>query len=298
MSWIQFIIETQASEIEATENLLEDLGSLAITLEDNADTPLFEPPLGTTPLWQDTRVIGLFDQQCDTQLIQNALRQKFGQQTPIRFEILEDKNWQTEWMKHYQPIQMGQRLWVCPEWQTPPEPDAVNLMLNPGLAFGTGTHPTTALCLKWLDQASLAQKTVVDFGCGSGILGIAAQLLGCAQVYAVDNDPQALISSRENATLNHVEGKIQVFSPEQVQALHDKEHFQADVMVANILANPLISLAPMLASMTKAGGDIILSGILEQQADLVIEAYRAYFDDFEVKAEGEWRLIHARRTQS
>jgi len=162
MSWIQFIIETQASELEAVENLLEQLGSVAITLEDNADTPLFEPPLGTTPVWQDTRVIGLFEQQCDTQVIQNALSQQFGEQTPIRFEILEDKNWQTEWMEHYHPIQMGQQLWICPEWQTPPQPDAINLMLNPGLAFGTGTHPTTALCLTWLDGCELKDKVVLQ----------------------------------------------------------------------------------------------------------------------------------------
>lgn len=294
MSWIQFIIETQAAEIEATENLLEELGSLAITLEDSADTPLFEPPLGTTPLWQNTRVIGLFPQQCDTQAIQNALTQAFGQQTPIRFEILEDKNWQTEWMAHYKPVQMGETLWICPEWQTPPQPDATNLMLNPGLAFGTGTHPTTALCLKWLDQAQLKNKIVVDFGCGSGILGIAAQLLGSHQVYAVDNDPQALSSSRDNAKRNHVEDKLSIFSPEQM-ALQAKDSFEADLVIANILANPLISLAPTLANMTKAGGQIVLSGILKEQVDAVSKAYTPYLTALEVITDGDWCLVNGRK---
>lgn len=297
MSWIQFIIETQASELESVENLLEELGSVAITLEDNADTPLFEPPLGTTPVWQNTRVIGLFEQQCDTQVIQNALIQQFGKQIPIRFEILEDKNWQTEWMEYYHPIQMGQQLWICPEWQTPPHPDATNLMLNPGLAFGTGTHPTTSLCLKWLDQAQLTNKTVIDFGCGSGILGIAAQLLGCQRVYAVDNDPQALTSTLDNAKRNKVDDKITVFSPEKMHAFHDKDDFKTDVMVANILANPLISLSTTLANMTKIGGEIILSGILKEQVDSVVQAYTPYFNAFEIKTDGDWCLIYGRRTE-
>jgi ribosomal protein L11 methyltransferase len=188
---------------------------------------------------------------------------------PHRIEILEDKDWIREWMDSYQPMRFGMRLWICPSWRTPPEPDAVNLMLDPGLAFGTGTHPTTSLCLQWLDGLDLNGKTVIDFGCGSGILGIAALLLGAKKVFAIDNDPQALLATRDNAQRNGLgEEQIQALLPEQLPA-----DISADVVIANILAAPLISLASQLHGKLRKGGDIALSGILAEQADAVAVAY-------------------------
>lgn len=270
MSWLQLQLCTDRENSEALEDALLAAGACSVTLQDGADQPLFEPPPGATPLWDDIRLMGLFTADHNPQDIIDAVQTAFGAELPShRIEILEDKDWIREWMDSYQPMRFGTRLWICPSWRTPPEPGAVNLMLDPGLAFGTGTHPTTSLCLTWLDGLDLAGKTVIDFGCGSGILGIAALLLGAAKVIAIDNDQQALTATRDNAQRNGLrDDQIQALLPEQIPA-----DISADVVIANILAAPLISLASHLHGQLRAGGDIALSGILAEQADAVRAAY-------------------------
>lgn len=285
MSWLQLQLITDRNHSDALEDALLAAGACAVTLQDGADQPLFEPPPGATPLWDDIRLMGLFTAERDPQDIINAVSAAYGSTLPAhRLEILEDKDWIREWMDSYQPMRFGQRLWICPSWRTPPEPDAVNLMLDPGLAFGTGTHPTTALCLQWLDGMDLNGKTVIDFGCGSGILGIAALLLGATQVIAIDNDPQALTATRDNAQRNGFdEHRIRALLPSQVPA-----NLVADVVVANILAAPLIQLAPQLIARLHRGGEIALSGILAEQAAAVRAAYAPTIHWQSQQQEGDW----------
>ena len=271
MPWLQLSFEASTKQIGKLEELLPALGAVAVTLEDNADQPLYEPPLGTTPLWENTRVVGLFDAHADLELVITLLKPHFPEGLPTnRSSILEDQNWEKVWMDKFQPIAFGNRLWICPSWCKPPDSDAVNLLLDPGLAFGTGTHPTTALCLEWLDEHSLSGKTVIDYGCGSGILAIAAKLLGCETVWAVDNDPQALLACKDNAQKNQVADCIKVASPETFA----KEFTgKADLLLANILAGPLQQLAPALLQLIKPGGELVLSGILSTQQEAVQQAY-------------------------
>ena len=188
-------------------------------------------------------------------------------------------------MDDYKPMQFGRRLWVCPKHIEPPEPEAVNLMLDPGLAFGTGTHPTTALCLQWLDNASLAGKQILDFGCGSGVLAIASLMLGAEHCDAVDIDPQALEATKDNASENNVSDSLQVMKPEQLPAQ------QYDIVLANILAGPLVELAPQLATYTKPGGSIVLSGILETQANDILASYAQWFDLDTPLVQDDWVRI-------
>ena len=293
MAWIQVILQIPGNQAEQYEDALQAAGASAVTLMDNADQPLLEPPPGATPVWDDSRVIGLFDASADSDLILAALKNSLGSKTlpPNRIEALEDKDWEREWMTHYRPMQFGNRLWVCPSWCEPPAPDAVNLLLDPGLAFGTGTHPTTHLCLAWLDAQDLTDALLIDYGCGSGILGVAGALLGCREVIGVDNDPQALTATRDNASRNQVASRINVFSPESF------EPTEADFVVANILAGPLISLAPRIATLVKPGGGLALSGILAEQADSVKAAYAPWIDFDPVTQKEDWvRISGIRRT--
>ncbi len=293
MSWIQVRLETTAEHAENLEDLLLQAGACAVTLQDAQDQPVYEPELGTTPLWNKTVVIGLFDAQVATDEIIPFLQNHAGL-TPFprhKIELVEDKDWEREWMTHFHPMQFGDRLWVCPSWKEVPDPDAVNLMLDPGLAFGTGTHPTTALCLRWLDQqADLHGKEVIDYGCGSGILAIAALLLGARSTVGVDLDPQALEATLENAKRNHIPlNKLSVFLPD------DEPAEQSDVVLANILAGPLIQLAPKLASLTREGGTIALSGILAEQAEEVVNTYQQWFDmEAPVTFDG-WAMLYGKR---
>lgn len=291
MAWVQLILQIPGDAAAQFEDALLEVGASAVTLMDNADQPLLEPPPGATPVWDDSRVIGLFDASVDTDILLTALKNALGD-TPLpayRLEALEDKDWEREWMENYKPMRFGQRLWVCPSWCPPPEPEAVNLLLDPGLAFGTGTHPTTALCLEWLDEQNLQGKTLVDYGCGSGILAVAGALLGCEKVLGVDNDPQALIASKDNATRNQVKNKIQVYSPESFTGEF------ADALVANILAGPLIELAPNIAQLIKPGGKIALSGILQEQAEQVQQAYAPWIQFDPVKTKEDWVRISGER---
>ena len=291
MAWIQVILQIPGDAAERYEDALQAAGASAVTLMDNADQPLLEPPPGATPVWDDSRVIGLFDASADSDLILASLKNSLGTDNlpPLRVEALEDKDWEREWMAHYRPMRFGKRLWVCPSWCEPPETDAVNLLLDPGLAFGTGTHPTTHLCLAWLDQQALEGSLLVDYGCGSGILGVAGALLGCREVQAIDNDPQALIATRANAERNGVSSQINVFSPETFTP------GEADFVVANILAGPLIELAPRIATLVKPGGRMALSGILAEQAQIVRQAYEPWIDFDPTEQKEDWVRISGMR---
>lgn len=273
MSWLQLRLDARPDELEKLEGLMLATGSVAVTMEDNADNAVLEPGVGQTPLWMHTRVTGLYPADTNMDAVLARFPAKLMEFTNARVEILEDKDWEREWMTHYQPMQFGQNFWVCPSWLEPPDPDATTLLLDPGLAFGTGTHPTTALCLTELAKMTLSKQQVVDYGCGSGILGVAALLLGAADLLAVDNDPQALVATLDNSTRNNIEpSSLAVFLPEHVEIEHHVG--KADVVIANILAGPLIGLSDTLLSLLKPGGSILLSGLLEKQATELCEHYQ------------------------
>ncbi len=273
MNWLQLRLDTERDEISALETRLLASGAVAVTLEDNADQPLLEPGVGETPLWNQTRLTGLYPADTDMDAVLRQLPEALLRAANARVEILEDKDWEREWMQRYQPMRFGRRLWVCPSWLEPPDPGAVNLLLDPGLAFGTGTHPTTALCLAQLDGMQLTGRTVVDYGCGSGILAVAALKLGAAHALGVDNDPQALAASGDNAARNAIAAqRFHVTAPEHIDRAAWSA--RADVVIANILAGPLIELSPILLSFLQPGGTLLLSGLLQHQADAVCAHYQ------------------------
>jgi ribosomal protein L11 methyltransferase len=288
-AWVQFIFDSTPDKAEILSDALSECGAAAVTFEDNADQPIYEPDVGETPLWTATRLTALFDAETDAEQIKNMLA-VFIAPEPVpdfRVEAVEDKDWIREWMDTFHPIQFGERLWICPSWHQPPAPDAVNIMLDPGLAFGTGTHPTTALCLNWLDQADLQGKYVIDYGCGSGILAIAAALLGAEKVIGVDTDPQALEATQANAKRNGV--AIDTYLPQ------DCPDNTCDLLLANILAGPLQTLAPRFAALTKPGADLVLSGVLQTQADEVSARYQAWFDMQPATAREDWVRLTGQR---
>ncbi|KZY28455.1 MULTISPECIES: 50S ribosomal protein L11 methyltransferase [unclassified Oleiphilus] len=293
MNWIQVKANISPAIAEALEEGLLAAGASAVTLEDAQDQPVLEPERGTTPLWEETIVTGLFsadeDQKAIRAITESVFTNLSDQTFPeLRFEILENEDWTRKWIDNFKPIQFGRRLWICPSWHDIPEPNAVNLMLDPGLAFGTGTHPTTALCLKWLDAYALNDdglnnKTVVDFGCGSGILGLAALLLGAKSVVGIDNDPQALLATQDNAKRNEVEAQqFPVYLPE------DSPKDQVDLVLANILAQPLHDLRSNIAALVKPKGKLILSGILEHQAAALVHDYEEWFEMDKPQLEDGW----------
>ncbi len=295
MPWLQINVVTSPDIAEFYEDLLLEAGCAAVTFEDAKDQPIFEPELGTTPLWGSTVITGLFAAEHDLEstlafLNEQILSVEGGDKIEFKAEILEDKDWEREWMTHYHPMQFGPDFWVCPSWIDVPDANAVNLMLDPGLAFGTGTHPTTALCLEWLANEPLQNRSVIDYGCGSGILGIAAILLGASSVSGVDIDPQALTATQDNLVRNGLEKeRLPVFFP---------EHFESepvDLVIANILAGPLKELAPTLAELVKLEGKLILSGLLIEQADELINTYSEWFDMEPPSTKEEWVRLTGRK---
>jgi ribosomal protein L11 methyltransferase len=270
MNWLQFRLETKAELVPSCEAALLELGAAAVTLEDDADQPLFAGEESEGVIWQRTRVSGLFPASADVESLWNALPGQLREGCSWRAEILEDRDWEREWMSHYRPQQIAERFWLCPSWRTPPDPLAINLMLDPGLAFGTGTHPTTAMCLERLAAADLAGLQVIDYGCGSGILTAAMLLLGAADAVATDIDPQALTATRANAERNGIaSSRLAICLPDEL----DDADRQADLVVANILAGPLCALAGRLSRLVKPRGRLLLSGILAEQAQSVRSAY-------------------------
>jgi len=271
--WQEWVLETHSQLVEALEAWLFERGALAVTLEDNANEPLLEPGPGETPLWQNVVLTALFTSDVDLSSIRAVLpRTLLAENSKSELSRLQDREWTRVWMDDFAPIQMGPRLWVCPSWAEPPDEALVNVMLDPGLAFGTGTHATTAMCLGALDAAMSGGESVVDFGCGSGILAIAALKLGASKALGVDNDPQALAASRDNAARNKI-------SADQFDAVMPEDgrlsawSNVANVVVANILAGPLLSLAQELIQLMAPGGRLLLTGVLEGQAAELIEHY-------------------------
>ncbi len=291
MSWLQTHLIVDKAQVPLAELLFEELGALSVTLEDAADEPMLEPGPGETPLWRATRVSALFDGATDADRLRMAINQALNAETSRRLtlEILEDRAWERAWLDNFRPMRFGQRLWICPTGMSVEAADAVVVNLDPGLAFGTGTHPTTALCLQWLDAADLAGRTVIDFGCGSGVLGVAALKLGAAHVIAIDHDPQALLATRSNAEQNGVADRL------SVQGSDAPLPPAADVVLANILANVLIDLAPRIDPLVGQAGALVMSGILEPQAADVLEAYRRHLDFAPVVLQDGWARLDGQR---
>lgn len=274
MPWLQVRLAITPEQAETYEDALLEVGAVSVTFMDAEDQPIFEPDLGTTPLWSHTHLLALFEADTDETALLAHLQLLCGGVLPEhQVERIEDQDWERSWMDNFQPMRFGRRLWIVPSWHAAPEPQAVNLLLDPGLAFGTGTHPTTALCLEWLDGQQLEGCSVIDFGCGSGILAIAALLLGAPQAVGTDIDPQALEASRDNASRNGIDpARFPVYLPA------DMPQQQADVVVANILAGPLVALAAQITTLVRGGGRLALSGILAEQAEEVRAAYAEAFD--------------------
>ena len=291
MSWLQLRLAITPEQAPALEDQLLELGAVSVTFMDAEDQPIFEPDLGTTPLWSNTHLLALFETDTDGEALLQHLRLLWQAELPAHeLEQIEDQDWERSWMDNFHPMRFGQRLWIVPSWHAAPEPDAVNLLLDPGLAFGTGTHPTTSLCLQWLDAQQLQGKTLIDFGCGSGILAIAGLLLGAEHAVGTDIDVQALEASRDNAQRNQIADEhFDLYLPEHMPAA------PADVLVANILAGPLVSLAPQLASLVKPGGLLALSGIRAEQTEEILQAYQGDFELDPVAEQDGWIRVSGKR---
>ncbi|WP_206486299.1 50S ribosomal protein L11 methyltransferase [Thalassotalea sp. G2M2-11] len=285
MPWIQLRLSADEETAEKYSDWLSACGAQAVTFIDAKDTPIYEPlPGDEVTYWSNTIVMGLYDASHDMDKVLTYLKSIHpdGEQMCYKLEQLEDKDWEREWMDNFHPMKFGKRLWICPSWREVPEPEAVNVMLDPGLAFGTGTHPTTALCLTWLDGLDLTGKTLVDFGCGSGILSLAALKLGAEKVIGIDIDPQALQASQENAKRNGVEDRLELYLPK------DQPTLTADVVVANILAGPLKELAPTIMSFVGEHGLLALSGVLEVQAQELQNLYGQWCHMDPIMVQEEW----------
>jgi ribosomal protein L11 methyltransferase len=288
--WQELHFTARKDQIEPLEGWLFARGALSVTLEDEADQPLLEPGPGETPLWDAVRLTALFAGHEDLTPLLGEVPPELCTQAPSVAVPVADREWTRVWEDQFHPLQMGERLWICPSWTPPPDPDAVNILLDPGLAFGTGTHPTTAMCLRALDADLPPGKRVVDYGCGSGILGIAAARLGAAAVLGVDNDPQAMTASRDNARRNEVPDiTFPVVLPQD--NLVATWQASANWVVANILAGPLVALAPVLISLMVPGGRLLLAGLLVEQAEAVIEAYASEVALSIADQQEEWVLL-------
>jgi ribosomal protein L11 methyltransferase len=291
LPWLQISFLVGRDCVPLIETAMTDAGAMAVTLGDAGDEPQLEPPPGTTPLWDRVKLTALFPDEPEAcprlWELSRSLAARFG--TEPHLERMEDQVWERVWMDDLVPLRFGERLWVAPRGQSVPASDAVVVELDPGLAFGTGHHPTTALCLCWLDGSDLEGKRVIDYGCGSGILAIAALRLGAASVVAVDHDPQALEATRANAEQNAVAARLLTCLPEAMP------NEPSDLLVANILAGPLVDLAPRLAELTHPGGSIALSGILRDQTAQIQDAYEPWLELSKPQTEGEWVLLSGRR---
>ena len=273
--WQQLKIQLHSEDASSFEQILFDSDAISISYLDAEDQPVFQEEPGSTPLWDNTFLLCLFNTKTDLGSLLNKLRcnTKVLNNKSLNIELIEDQDWERSWMKDFEPIQFGEKLWICPSWLSPPEPNAVNIKLDPGLAFGTGNHATTSLCLRWLDQADVRGSEVIDYGCGSGVLSIASALLGAVKVHSVDNDPQAISATIDNSRRNKVPGDVlTTYLPEAVPPVH------ADILIANILERPLIDLSEKFAELVKKGGYITLSGLLEEQIPSLLSCYNRLFD--------------------
>jgi ribosomal protein L11 methyltransferase len=289
MSWQEITFELNSRQATSYEDALMSLGALSVTLRDAADQPLLEPAPETTPLWDQVLLTAMFESSADAGLVAYKLKEalELDAVPSYQLSVLEDREWRRTWMDYFEPMQFGRRLWICPSgYERPQQQDAVIVDLDPGLAFGTATHPTTALCMQWLDESSVGGKTIIDFGCGSGVLAIAAAKLGAGKVFAVDTDPQAQQATLENARSNHVIDKITVCEPQKITP------GSADILIANILLEPLLLLREQFSLLLKHGGKIVLSGILAEQRRMLETAYSSDFDFQTCEQQEEWvRLV-------
>ena len=284
MAWHQISVTSNEADASDISDFLSELGAVSITFMSAEAQPVYEPDIGETRIWERTKTIALFELDASPEIVKTLLFQKFTENTLHNWhaEILQDQTWERAWMEHFQPMQFAERLWVYPSGQEQSIPGTVSLILDPGLAFGSGTHPTTALCLEWLAEHDVTGKTVIDFGCGSGILAVAAVLLGAKEAHAIDIDPQALTATRDNAQKNKVSSQIKTYLPEEFT------RFEADLVLANILAKPLIELSESIGGLAQAQGQLVLSGILKEQADLVSSAYQKGFTMNPAVAQDDW----------
>lgn len=293
MPWQQIKARITDTEAEQMEQLFQSLGAVSVSFLDAEDEAVFQLEPGATPLWQQTLLSALFEQETPIEEILLTLKSASRlTDEDLLVETIEDQDWERAWMDEFKPMKFGERLWICPSWTPPPDESAVNVRLDPGLAFGSGTHPTTSLCLEWLDGEDIQGKTVIDYGCGSGILAIAAALLGAKRIIGVDNDPQAVTATENNRQENGI-------SPDLLTAhLPGESHEPADIVIANILSGPLMELEPILSGLTKPGGKLVLSGLLNEQSRALIEAYNDDFDmEPPVVRDGWARIAGTRRAQ-
>lgn len=290
MPWQQIKTRITDTEAQQMEQLFQSLGAVSVSFLDAEDEPVFQLEPDSTPLWQQTMLCALFEHDASIGDIVAAITVASRlDKSDLIIENIADQDWERAWMDEFRPMRFGQRVWVCPSWCEPPEPADINIMLDPGLAFGSGTHPTTALCLAWLDAQDLQGKTVIDYGCGSGILAIAAALLGASQVIAVDNDPQAIIATANNRDTNGIAAdRLTVHLP-------GESHPPADIVIANILSGPLAELTPVLTALTRPGGNLVLSGVLSEQTDALIQSYSAGFQMQPPVLQDEWVRIEGTR---
>lgn len=319
MSWLQLILECDSQHTEQLEECLSERGALAVTFQDAEDNPLFEPKINTTPLWPTTIISALFEAETDIAELKQALSTDFQSilgvdaslklSNKMRVEILEDENWVQKSLDQFKPKKFGDHLWVVPSWCKLAEDSNnydknqnkdIHVFLDPGLAFGTGTHATTTLCLEWLDKHPPKNKVVIDYGSGSGILAISSVKLGANLVFAVDHDNQALQSTLNNSRINHIEDKqFIITSDQQFNEIFSKtlNGGKADLLIANILLAPILELLPFFAALLKPKGEIILSGLLEKQFSIVKQALGDNFHSIEMKSMDDWVRVSARRNE-
>ena len=291
MYWNQISFEVNKLEADLASEVLMGLGSISITYSDAHDDAIYEPPLGETPLWEFTRITALFKPEVSTKQIIDSLGKICNIKVDDTFKI-QDKIWEEECQKDFPSMQFGKNLWVCPSWESKHSipSDAIVINMDPGLAFGTGTHQTTSLCLEFLAENPPNSLDVIDFGCGTGILAIAAAKLGAKRVLAIDNDPQAVTASKENAKKNNCADVIKTFhSAEMI------EYEKCDLLMANILAKPLVELQTLFSEIVKPNGTILLSGILEHQVENIFDCYSKNFNNFKNTNKNEWYRISASR---
>jgi ribosomal protein L11 methyltransferase len=291
MIWKQISFEVKKSETDLVSEVLMGLGSVSITYSDALDDAIYEPPVGQTPLWDNVKVNALFSSEVNQKSIETSISD-ICNIVVIDTVTLKDRVWEEECQKDFPSMRFGKRLWVCPSWDTESilSNDSIVIHMDPGLAFGTGTHQTTSLCLEYLDSNPPKNLRVIDFGCGTGILAIAAAKLGAKSVIAIDNDPQAVLSSKENVAKNKCENTITT-----IHSINQGSDRKCDLLIANILANPLVELEPLFSDLVHTNGMLLLSGILKEQVDRVVKCYSINFSNIEVANKGEWFRISGKR---
>ncbi len=289
MSWIEIRLTTNPQHADKLSEFLYQSGAVAVTFQEGGDQQIFEPAPGETPLWNETRISGLFEQDQNMDVVISDLEANFSEFSAYTLAQIQDQDWERAWLADFKPMKFGEKLWIIPSEFSPEDEEAVNIYLDPGLAFGTGTHATTSLCLSWLDANKPEGKKTIDYGCGSGVLAIAAAKLGARDVSAVDIDPQAIEATQANAEKNHVGNKIKCYLPQTFKAK------AADLLLANILANTLVDLAESFNARLKPGGQIVVSGILNDQAHDVLVEYKKWFEMEEPETLDGWVLLSGKK---